>query len=1120
MISRNRILVIVASLWSVHGCLLYSQTPVCGGTGSTSLILPSRPSVNGLIIYTAFPSGGFSGTENVPSFAVTIAQNLSDYYDEMSYNAHHLNVQVIQRPSPNQGKAFMANNSVSSYQSNLPALNTEILDKAWNENNNVFNGVDIVFMFYGGNPITFGTGWAALPHTSTHYLGCGAMLEWGGFGADEENIHLWNLSHEYGHMLSPDGTTGNRIYDQLTNVTGIYNIMYNNYQSGTQSMPAYLQIYLGWIQNSWIREIDPDIHGNQIGVIIKDTRILPASGFNAARIAFPGASSEHFIIENRQGTGSDDVLSGTGLIIWHMQNYSYNQTTGKDVEIAVPLGAHGQDWLDDGIQSGEKEGFAADFFNPTNKPQFTLWTNPNTETGYRYAFAHTRTNLAVTNIAYDTGTDMRFDLIANFSSGNITANSWWDANEVITGNVTVVPSVTLTISSGANVTLNPGVVVTVQGTLSIASNVTISGSGTIVTSGSGKIYVTSSADATAFNNSRKLVRDSAGNYHLVFESDGEICYEKWISSGTALSEFRRLSSGSGNNKFPSIAERSGKLYVVWQRYDGSSHDIFFSKSTNGGTTWSAPPTEIASNVGSSSPLPVIISSATDNLTVIYRTSTNLSSRISTNDGVNWSSGFVPSTNSSDNTPSLAMSTTYWGSNSRSCLAYARAPNTIYYTYYRNGTDSSGWGSTRNLSQIVPGTYTDHKNPSIAHSGTSGNKRLHVAWEARNTSSNYRVVIHRKATDWFTWPSVYSLTYYQEQQLPSITGLQNDSAELLFQMISQSSIYKIHYDGAYWGNPVYVAAGRNPSASIGNTQAKYVWSQGSTAPYEVKISAETLSKAAADSLQTTYHRSVAILDTAQAAWLEIRLDNMSIKTVKGEEWLIPFAQAREDSSALTVGNAFANLASELVNLPADAESLSVQYTVSGKGLSAIKNFSTDIDVALALIEQSGNTTTVPLFKITTENLQETKQIASVNVAGMSNKQSSLQMQISGVTNKSSLVASLGHVYEVSEKNLAKFLARAEVNASLVHFDLTVHPNPFNPSTQVRFYVPSEGMVTVRVYDVSGRMVKELSHGFRAAGEHGVVWDGRDHLGKTVASGTYFSEVRFGDERKVAKMMLVR
>jgi len=85
-----------------------------------------------------------------------------------------------------------------------------------------------------------------------------------------------------------------------------------------------------------------------------------------------------------------------------------------------------------------------------------------------------------------------------------------------------------------------------------------------------KSYLASnSADATASNSGRKLVRDSGGAYHLVYETAGEVYYQKSTDGGSTWNSYKRLSAGNGNNKFPSIAERSGKLYIVWQRKTGT-----------------------------------------------------------------------------------------------------------------------------------------------------------------------------------------------------------------------------------------------------------------------------------------------------------------------------------------------------------------------------------------------------------------------------------------------------------------------------------------------------------------------------------------------------------------------
>jgi len=67
---------------------------------------------------------------------------------------------------------------------------------------------------------------------------------------------------------------------------------------------------------------------------------------------------------------------------------------------------------------------------------------------------------------------------------------------------------------------------------------------------------------------------------------------------------------------------------------------------------------------------------------------------------------------------------------------------------------------------------------------------------------------------------------------------------------------------------------------------------------------------------------------------------------------------------------------------------------------------------------------------------------------------------------------------------------------------VFPNPFNPATQVRFDLAHDGQAQVRVYDVAGRLVRELLRQNLAAGSHRVVWNGRDGAERTVAAGVYF------------------
>lgn len=69
-----------------------------------------------------------------------------------------------------------------------------------------------------------------------------------------------------------------------------------------------------------------------------------------------------------------------------------------------------------------------------------------------------------------------------------------------------------------------------------------------------------------------------------------------------------------------------------------------------------------------------------------------------------------------------------------------------------------------------------------------------------------------------------------------------------------------------------------------------------------------------------------------------------------------------------------------------------------------------------------------------------------------------------------------------------------------------PNPFNPTTVIRFDLPSPGRTDVRIFDLRGRLVRALVDEPLPAGRHGVTWDGRDRNGIEVSSGVYLLLMR--------------
>lgn len=85
----------------------------------------------------------------------------------------------------------------------------------------------------------------------------------------------------------------------------------------------------------------------------------------------------------------------------------------------------------------------------------------------------------------------------------------------------------------------------------------------------------------------------------------------------------------------------------------------------------------------------------------------------------------------------------------------------------------------------------------------------------------------------------------------------------------------------------------------------------------------------------------------------------------------------------------------------------------------------------------------------------------------------------------------------------------------------HPNPFNPTTSIEYAVGERGFVTLRVYDVSGRVVRTLVSDTRNPGEvHVAVWDGRDDRGRPVSSGVYFYQLQTRNLVQTRKMVLLK
>jgi hypothetical protein len=83
-----------------------------------------------------------------------------------------------------------------------------------------------------------------------------------------------------------------------------------------------------------------------------------------------------------------------------------------------------------------------------------------------------------------------------------------------------------------------------------------------------------------------------------------------------------------------------------------------------------------------------------------------------------------------------------------------------------------------------------------------------------------------------------------------------------------------------------------------------------------------------------------------------------------------------------------------------------------------------------------------------------------------------------------------------------------------------PNPFNPTTTIRFTLPEAGQVRVAVYDVRGALTRTLVDQAFLSGSHSVVWDGKDWLGRNAASGVYVYRLTTAQGVVTKRMTLLR
>jgi hypothetical protein len=87
-------------------------------------------------------------------------------------------------------------------------------------------------------------------------------------------------------------------------------------------------------------------------------------------------------------------------------------------------------------------------------------------------------------------------------------------------------------------------------------------------------------------------------------------------------------------------------------------------------------------------------------------------------------------------------------------------------------------------------------------------------------------------------------------------------------------------------------------------------------------------------------------------------------------------------------------------------------------------------------------------------------------------------------------------------------------------LSNYPNPFNPTTTIKFELAESGKIDLSIYNIKGQKVKTLINTFTKRGQLEINWNGKDNHGKSVASGQYVVKLQHNGKETATKIMLLK
>ncbi|MDD2890914.1 MAG: FlgD immunoglobulin-like domain containing protein [bacterium] len=187
-------------------------------------------------------------------------------------------------------------------------------------------------------------------------------------------------------------------------------------------------------------------------------------------------------------------------------------------------------------------------------------------------------------------------------------------------------------------------------------------------------------------------------------------------------------------------------------------------------------------------------------------------------------------------------------------------------------------------------------------------------------------------------------------------------------------------------------------------------------------------------------------------------------------------------------------------------------VSGSSLSGLlyiaiteTNLSGYYDVARDLLRAAGS----PVSLAAGASLDSTKYFVISSSGGWNPSNCSI---VAFVQNGA------GEIYQGAKVPVTSIAV--EENSNKNTFAVKVSPNPFTLNTNVCYSIENKEKVQVGIYDVTGKLVRQLVDGEQDAGSHTAYWNGKNDLGNKIGTGIYFCVVNTGIHKNVSKILSIK